>query len=92
MAAAVGLKSKSGVSRLVKGLEERGAIKRLPHLHGAIELVPGFAREIDVDGEKATVWFEMRKHPDRFGLVRIIEFPEGLQVWVGGELRWKSYA
>lgn len=39
MAAAVGLSSKGGVSRLVMGLEERGHIRRLPGRARAIALV-----------------------------------------------------
>lgn len=35
---AVNLRSKSGVSRLIVGLEERGAIRRLPHRARAIEI------------------------------------------------------
>ena len=31
MKEALGLKSKSGIHRLITGLEERGAIRRLPH-------------------------------------------------------------
>jgi repressor LexA len=34
----LGLASKSGVHRLVTGLEERGLIKRLPHRARSIEL------------------------------------------------------
>jgi repressor LexA len=36
---ALGLKSKSGVHRLITGLEERGFIRRLPHRARAIEIV-----------------------------------------------------
>ena len=36
---ALGLKSKSGIHRLVKGLEERGFIRRLPHRARALEVV-----------------------------------------------------
>lgn len=27
-----------------------------------------------------------------FGVVRVEEWPEGLVVWVGGEIRWKSWS
>lgn len=37
--AALNLASKSGVSRLVCGLEERGFIRRLPHRARAIEIL-----------------------------------------------------
>lgn len=39
MARELKLKSKSGVFRLVDGLEERGFIRRLPHKARAIEVV-----------------------------------------------------
>src|ERR1700679_2638577 len=35
---ALGLKSKSGIHRLITGLEERGFIKRLPHRARALEI------------------------------------------------------
>jgi len=39
MAARLGLKAKSGVHRLISGLEERGLIRRLPSRARAIEIV-----------------------------------------------------
>jgi len=36
---ALGLRSKSGIHRLITGLEERGFIKRLPHRARALEIV-----------------------------------------------------
>lgn len=36
---ALGLKSKSGVHRLITGLEERGHIRRMPHRARALEVV-----------------------------------------------------
>ena len=39
MKVALGLKSKSGIHRLITGLEERGFIKRLPHRARAIEII-----------------------------------------------------
>lgn len=39
MKAAVGLKSKSGIARLLDGLEERGRVKRLRHRARAIEVI-----------------------------------------------------
>jgi len=39
MKEAVGLKSKSGIHRLIKSLEERGFIKRLPHRARALEII-----------------------------------------------------
>lgn len=40
MMRAAGLRSKSGIHSMVKALEERGFIRRLPHRARAIELVP----------------------------------------------------
>lgn len=28
---------------------------------------------------------------DRFGTIRVEMWPEGLVLWVGGEIRWKSF-
>src|SRR6202041_641733 len=39
MKEALGLRSKSGIDRLISGLEERGFIKRLPHRARALEVV-----------------------------------------------------
>lgn len=39
MKTALGLKSKSGIHRLIMGLEERGFIKRLPHRARALEIL-----------------------------------------------------
>lgn len=39
MKVALGLKSKSGIHRLISGLEERGFIKRLPHRARALEIL-----------------------------------------------------
>ena len=39
MTDALGLRAKSGIHRLVTGLEERGFIRRLPHLARAIEVL-----------------------------------------------------
>ena len=47
---ALGLKSKSGIHRLISGLEERGYIERLPHRARALEikrLPDGFAKQND---------------------------------------------
>ncbi len=61
MKAALGLKSKSGIHRLITGLEERGFLKRLPHRARALEVirlpedvgVPMPAREMPVSGRFA---------------------------------------
>ncbi|MHC8509604.1 MAG: transcriptional repressor LexA [Rhodospirillales bacterium] len=49
MKEALNLKSKSGIHRLITGLEERGFIRRLPHRARALEIVklPGAAAEPD---------------------------------------------
>ena len=39
MKEALGLKSKSGIHRLISGLEERGFIRRLPHRARALEVI-----------------------------------------------------
>ncbi|MBT3659898.1 MAG: repressor LexA, partial [Rhodospirillaceae bacterium] len=39
MKAALDLKSKSGIHRLITGLEERGFIRRLPHRARALEVL-----------------------------------------------------
>jgi repressor LexA len=39
MKAALGLRSKSGIHRLITGLEERGFLKRLPHRARALEII-----------------------------------------------------
>lgn len=39
MKTALGLKSKSGIHRLISGLEERGFIRRLPHRARALEIL-----------------------------------------------------
>lgn len=39
MKEALGLKSKSGIHRLISGLEERGYIQRLPHRARALEII-----------------------------------------------------
>ncbi|SDF70858.1 repressor LexA [Limimonas halophila] len=41
MKEALGLKSKSGIHRLISGLEERGFIRRLPHRARALEILRG---------------------------------------------------
>lgn len=46
MRQALGLRSKSGIHRLITGLEERGFIKRLPHRARALEILKFPAEEI----------------------------------------------
>ncbi len=47
MKAAVNLKSKSGIHRLISSLEERGFIKRLKHKARAMEIVDKFSKNYD---------------------------------------------
>ena len=48
MQRALGLASKSGVYRLIQQLEERGYIRRIPHLARAIEVIRTFAASPEV--------------------------------------------
>lgn len=55
---ALGLKSKSGIHRLITGLVERGYLERLPHRARALEvkrLPDGYARTSSGDARKAGV-------------------------------------
>src|SRR5690242_15701867 len=51
MKEALGLKSKSGIHRLISGLEERGFIRRLPHRARALEVIK-LPNEVAVADEK----------------------------------------
>lgn len=55
MALALGLKSKSGIHRLVLGLEERGYIRRLPHRQRAIEAL----RNVEERTEDVKLFFKV---------------------------------
>ncbi len=48
---ALGLKSKSGIHRLITGLEERGFIRRLPHRARALEVLR-LPENIEASGDK----------------------------------------
>ncbi len=48
---ALGLKSKSGIHRLITGLEERGFIRRLPHRARALEVLR-LPENIETSGDK----------------------------------------
>lgn len=55
MKVALGLRSKSGIHRLIMGLEERGFIKRLPHRARALEILrlpEDVAEEMNKGGKK----------------------------------------
>src|SRR5216684_2434659 len=78
---ALGLKSKSGIHRLISGLEERGFIRRLPHRARALEVVrlpedtaiAGVRGRAAGDqhhrrrrgGAAAALWPHRRRHADR---------------------------
>jgi repressor LexA len=51
MKEALGLKSKSGIHRLITGLEERGFIKRLPHKARALEVLR-LPEDLGIGGRK----------------------------------------
>lgn len=55
MKEALGLKSKSGIHRLITGLEERGFIRRLPHRARALEVLklPENAQPLPAETKKA---------------------------------------
>src|SRR5271170_3728223 len=58
MKEALGLRSKSGIHRLITGLEERGFIKRLPHRARALEIL---RLPEDVEPLKSSVGKSARK-------------------------------
>ncbi|CAN0595711.1 unnamed protein product, partial [Laminaria digitata] len=63
---ALGLKSKSGIHRLITGLEERGFIRRLPHKARALEVLK---RPPDmIDDPPAKGGFEPRVVDGSFGI------------------------
>lgn len=63
---ALGLKSKSGIHRLITGLEERGFIRRLPHKARALEVLKKPQNMIDDPPAKGG--FEPRVVDGTFGL------------------------
>jgi repressor LexA len=63
---ALGLKSKSGIHRLITGLEERGFIRRLPHKARALEVLKKPQNMIDDPPAKGG--FEPRVVDATFGL------------------------
>jgi SOS-response transcriptional repressor LexA len=65
MAALIGLRSKSGISRLLVGLEARCLIRRLPNQARAIEVISKSASSIDDGTELA-----LRTYCDASGLSR----------------------
>ncbi len=62
---ALGLKSKSGVHRLITGLEERGFIRRLPHRARALEVMR--LAEDQVGGKLAPTAAAIDREPARRG-------------------------
>ena len=67
---ALNLRSKSGIHRLISGLEERGFIRRLPHRARALEVVklPGGERRSRASGRAQPVLAD--RHPRRFRRAR----------------------
>lgn len=63
---ALGLKSKSGIHRLITGLEERGFIRRLPHKARALEVLKKPQNMIDDPPAKGA--FEPRLVDGNFGV------------------------
>lgn len=61
MSGALGLKSKSGLHRLLCSLEERGFIRRLPHRARALEIV----RPLPADETAAVTLDELRAMVER---------------------------
>lgn len=61
MKEALGLRSKSGIHRLMTGLEERGFIRRLPHRARALEVLR-LPENLGHPGDKPTT----RRHPEGF--------------------------
>lgn len=51
MAKAIGLKSKSGVHRMILALEERGFVRRAPYRARAIEILRTQAGQIRIDAD-----------------------------------------
>jgi repressor LexA len=66
MKEALGLKSKSGIHRLITGLEERNFIRRLPHRARAVEVLrlPDDLQQTPIRGHSG---FEPKVVPGRFG-------------------------
>lgn len=58
MRVAMGIRSKSGIHRLVNGLEERGFLRRLPHRARTLEIVklpPGLVRTASAPSDIITI-------------------------------------
>jgi SOS-response transcriptional repressor LexA len=68
MADAIGLRSKSGVHRLVQGLEERGFIRRIGHRARSIEVIrfPGQAPLRELEGCVADIGRRGFGDPDTY--------------------------
>lgn len=65
MKAALGLKSKSGIHRLISALVERGYIRRLPHRARALEIVklPGNAHTDNTAADQDTSYEDLTAAP-----------------------------
>jgi len=94
---ALGLKSKSGIHRLISGLEERGVIRRLPHRARALEIIrlpDGFSSELlEPSGAPATAqagtddgaFGSHAPGTDRAGATPITLRPRGMTSELSGE-------
>lgn len=72
----IGMKSKSGVSRVLQSLEEQGFIRRLHKRHRAIEIIDRSASTLALRQYSNS---ELMREAERRGLVlgRILNFPDG---------------
>ncbi|MDD5586611.1 MAG: transcriptional repressor LexA [Alphaproteobacteria bacterium] len=77
MKEALGLRSKSGIHRLITGLEERGFIKRLPHRARALEILrlPEGAESKGAKGAKRGRMPLPTNLPDMAAISAIISLP-----------------
>ena len=85
---AMGLKSKSGIHRLITGLEERGHIRRFPHRARAIQVLiteefgEKFIHQTDLgsitsfDTATRTVTLELKSHENFANLVNTLPIKE----------------
>jgi len=70
---ALGLKSKSGIHRLITALEERGFIRRLPHRARALEVIRSPSAEVGKKAKSAAIVKPVFGKPKHSG----IEAPAG---------------
>jgi repressor LexA len=88
---ALGLRSKSGIHRLITGLEERGFIKRLPHRARALEIIrlPENMEPRDAAGKRAGEQFAPNVIDGGFGLsgaAAVAEAADAVQLPLYGKI------